>query len=274
MVRGFVCPVCAGEDFHQFTGYPKRNWAVYACSGCTNAYTFPQPGQVSYDEHRFADHYQKDEPRWRSYATPILKFIGRQVPSGRLLDVGCAGGLLIDEALRLGYQAEGIEPSSVGVSYCLQRGLQVRRGYFEADTYPSETFSVVVLAHVVEHVPDALALLRSARRVLRPNGVLCLSQTNYLGTIPKTFGRYWPYWVPQEHLVHFSPSGLRALLAKAGFEVVAHQFSSLDYPVNLELSNFRHWPGTGLFAVLRVISRLHLGLPFQGDQMYVLARPG
>src|SRR3954451_20387756 len=50
-------------------------------------------------------------------ARRLLDMIGRYVPAGRLLDVGCGHGLLLDEARRRGYEAEGLELSRDAAAY-------------------------------------------------------------------------------------------------------------------------------------------------------------
>lgn len=263
------CYVCAnpGLCFRFNLGTGK---AIYICDNCRNAITVPGP-EVAYEQNRFYVQSEKAEALYRSFATPIVEFIKRHLAGGRLLDVGTGGGLLIEEAAKFGFEAEGIDPSIGAVEFCTQRGLKVKCGSLEQDSYPAHSFDVVVLAHVIEHSPDPSQLLRTARRLLKPGGLICLSQTNYMGTVPRLLGTNWRFWVPQEHFVHFTPQGIQFLLEKTGLAMVELKSLPLGY--------FLHWTIGGPEAIVNnvgdlvgfFISKLRLGFPFVGDQMYILA---
>ena len=174
----------------------KNDSRILVCQNCSNALTFPAPADISYDDHAFHKQVTLDEKRWRSYSTEIAKFIKSNYgTTGRLLDVGCSHGLLLEEASQLGFAVEGIEPSEGAVEYCQQKGLNVNRGYLVKGIYPPTTFDVVVMSHVLEHVFEPGKLLETARSILTQDGVICLSQTNYQGTLARWLGKYWPAWV-------------------------------------------------------------------------------
>jgi SAM-dependent methyltransferase len=245
---------------------------IWMCGECTNAMTIPAPA-ASYDDHQFFQLAGLDEPRWRRYSSQLVDFITRHdTGRGRLLDVGCSHGFLVEEAARRGFLAEGVEPSRSGAEYCRQRGLAVRHGYLEEGTFPPRTFDVLVMAHVIEHLADPISLLRTARRVLSQAGLLCLSQTNYSGTLPRLLGRRWPYWVAHEHYYHFTPEGIERVLNAAGFERVALELVPLGYYPDFRLRSLRLIPGIALNTFDYLVSRWRIGWPYRGDQMYVLAR--
>lgn len=247
---------------------------ILVCQNCSNAITLPAPADISYDDHAFYKLVAQDEKRWRSYSTQIAMFIQRNyAKTGRLLDVGCSHGLLLEEASRLGFVVEGFEPSEGAVKYCNQKGLNVQRGYLAKGIYPPNTFDVVVMSHVLEHLLKPEELLKIAHSILTQDGVLCLSQTNYQGTLPVLLGRHWPAWVVQQHYYHFSQTGIKWLLQKAGFEVVAIELIPLGYSLYFSLGSPSAILSTAINTFQYLISRYRIGFPFYGDQMYILARP-
>jgi SAM-dependent methyltransferase len=138
--------------------------------------------------------------------------------------------------------------------------------------YQPNTFDVVVMSHVLEHVFDPTELLDTVRSLLTPDGVLCLSQTNYQGTLARWLGKYWPAWVAPEHYYHFSQAGITWLLQKAGFEVLKVDLLSLGYTLNFTFGPPRVMIHMALNTFQYLVSRYRIGFPFEGDQMYVLAR--
>ena len=117
------------------------------------------------------------------------------------------------------WNVTGVEPSCWSVERARERGLDVRHGTLETVQFPGESFDVVTMWDVVEHLADPLAELRRIHRLLRPDGLLALSTMNVDALFPRLAGRRWP-WYMQMHLVYFSRRSLHNMLTKAGFRVV------------------------------------------------------
>src|SRR3954452_6818432 len=101
--------------------------------------------------------YLDEEVGRRATARRLRDLIGARVPAGRLLDVGCGPGLLLDEARRCGYAPVGLEVSRAAARHATEvLGLDVRGFPFEA-CEPLERFDVVVLADVLEPLEDPRA---------------------------------------------------------------------------------------------------------------------
>lgn len=273
MVEHASCLVCGHQEFRRITG--RRGWEARACRRCANAFTFPPPAtDRQYDEHTFFTICASNAPRWRRGSEALVRFIVESgCPNGALLDVGFGSGLLIEAALAAGFRAEGIEASRAAVAAARERGILAQAGYLAPGVYPDASFDVVVLNHVLEHAADPLALLVTVRKLLKPNGCLCLGQTNYLGTVPRLLGPRWYGWAPVEHYSHFSLSGIDILLQRAGLQVKSSRITTLNWDW-AGLSGFpvTKWPGVMLSNLAALVTRWRLGCPFVGDQFNVLAQ--
>ena len=87
----------------------------------------------------------------------------------RLLDIGCGDGALIAELDRRqrGWQFAGVEIAEAAVELARGRCPDADIRWYDADTLPYErgAFDLAVLSHVLEHVPDPVAVLAEAARV-------------------------------------------------------------------------------------------------------------
>lgn len=263
------CFICKNEKV-KFWLKPYRGGTIYRCKNCTNAFTYPQP-KIDYEEKQFFLKSKEEEWEYKSYAKPLLVFIRGSIKKGRLLDVGCGGGYLVEEAIKKGFQAEGLDPSKEAVEFCKRRNLKVKEGFLQEKYYPEEFFDVVVSSHVLEHVADPIKFLFICRKILKRGGFLCFAQTNYTGTIPSLYGRFWEGWVPSEHFVHFSPSGIQFLLKKTGFKVEEVKVVPLGYHLCVKIKNLSTIVGSLYYSISFLISRFKLWPNFTGDQMYILA---
>lgn len=99
---------------------------------------------------------------------------GVRVPkSRRALDIGCgAGGVLA--RLTEKFDAAGIDMSPIARDYCAKRGLKALDGMLP-DGLPftePESFDVIVLSEVIEHVKEDRASVQTVARLLKPGGLL------------------------------------------------------------------------------------------------------
>jgi 2-polyprenyl-3-methyl-5-hydroxy-6-metoxy-1,4-benzoquinol methylase len=179
--------------------------------------------------------YLEEEAGRRATARRLLDLIGARVSTGRLLDVGCGPGLLLDEARRRGYAPVGLELSRAAARHATEvLGLDVREVAFEAFE-PLEHFDVVVLADVLEHLDDPRAGLERAARLLRPGGVLCVVTPDPASLTARVAGaRWWGYIAA--HTCLLPHRTLRELVAASGLSVTD------DVPL-VRTFSMRRWIG-------------------------------
>lgn len=151
----------------------------------------------------------------------------------RLLDVGCALGFMLQEAKAAGWEPAGVETSEFAARYAAeQTGCPVTAGTLRDAAFLSESFDVVTLMDVIEHVPEPSDLIAEIHRILRPGGVLFLITPNFASFFVWLYGlQAYGVW-PDQHVVYFRPSTIARLLHQAGFKKV-FTGSKDFYPDNL-----------------------------------------
>lgn len=138
-------------------------------------------------------------------------------PGGRLLEIGCGSGALLDCMGSLGWRAEGLDIDPAAVEQARDKKLRVSCGTLEQQHYVDDTFDAVIMSHVIEHVPDPEGLLAECRRILKPGGVLSLVTPNVASFGSHYFGRSWLHLDPPRHLMLYNCGTLHKLARKAGF---------------------------------------------------------
>lgn len=125
-----------------------------------------------------------------TFADNVGSLVAARAPEGaRLLDIGAGFGSFVLAARRLGLDAVGIEISEFEVMYAKKR---LRRDRANEDPesimylgdamrlpFDANTFDVITLWNVLEHVPDYKRLLYQAHKVLRPGGRMYIICPNY-----------------------------------------------------------------------------------------------
>lgn len=158
----------------------------------------------------------------------------------RFLDYGCGGGHFVKAAQELGLEAMGMELDEVSVEWANIRGLSVVYGTLpdNENLLGSEKFDIIMMMHVLEHVPKPINVLRLLVDRLNPGGSLLIgvpdqkSFPSRLKVFLRLFGvrrNEYGFVQPPIHLHGFSMAGLLKLAAALGLEVVRKaKISPLD----------------------------------------------
>jgi SAM-dependent methyltransferase len=210
----------AGADAFSPTNHrPGEHGALYRCVECG---TVQQPAlPTGADLHALYrtmhdDAYLAEESGRRATARRLLDAIGRYVPAGRLLDVGCGHGLLLDEARRRGYEVEGLELSAGAAAYAREvLGLPVAEATLADADGP---FHAIVLADVIEHLDDPAGTIARCRDLLAPGGVLCVVTPDPASLTARAFGPRWWALLPA-HTYLLPRRTLRELLTAHGLVI-------------------------------------------------------
>jgi SAM-dependent methyltransferase len=164
----------------------------------------------------------------------------RHCRTGRLLDVGCGTGAFLTEMHSVpGWQLMGVEPVALACRKARSFGLSVVRGKLSEAAFPNETFDVVTMWHVLEHVCDPTVNLLEAHRILRPSGTLLVAVPVMDSLLRRWFGPEWVEWDLPRHTFLFSSATMHALLRKSDFRLQSIQAPFSEYRVmQMSLANW------------------------------------
>lgn len=140
---------------------------------------------------------------------------------GRVLDVGCGTGALLDEMSRNAGEVWGLDISPEALAFCRQRGhTRLVQGDAAHLPFRGADFDVVTAIGVIEHLDDDEAFLRELARVLKPGGVLVL--------LTSSFSFLWSlHDVANEHRRRYTLRPLKRRIERAGFNTL--RFSHLNF---------------------------------------------
>lgn len=161
--------------------------------------------------------------------------------SGQILDVGCGAGQSLKVfAQREGWSVSGVEIDARSVHAAREHGLFVWDGRFEVAPLEPESFDLVRMSHYLEHVLDPLANLQRAHHVLKPGGLLYVEIPSIESWDFAFWGRYWGALHFPRHLIFPARRHMRALLARAGFTLLAirPRFRTCGWSAGIQ--NFLH----------------------------------
>ena len=172
-----------------------------------------------------------------SYRKIVLKTC--PTPHGKsIVEIGGGNGFFLEEAQKMGFETiTEIEPSKLA----FESAHEDLKPYFKVDILREGLISdnsedIVVIFHVLDHLPDPLAVLNLIHKMLKPGGSICIAVHNVNSLSSKLLRDKSPIF-DVEHTYLYSKSTIKILLTQAGFtNIKVHHYKnsySLAYLVHL-----------------------------------------
>ena len=258
LLENVSCPVC-GSDRYQIIRAPcypdetdteslLRGYSsasdvrlmdrIVRCNECEMVFLSPRLRSdlilSSYAESPDHDHWPQRDLRvttFRRSLSSLIKRLGLAPKEDfRILDIGSAGGYFCRAANDAGFTCIGIEPNKeLAEKGRRHYGVDLRCGTLNDQAFSANSFSLVTLWDVLEHVPDPRGLLRQIGPLLTKGGYLAVNFPDYGSRIRKLMGFRWPFFL-SVHLHYFTTTHLDRLLNESGYRTlyVAPHWQTLE----------------------------------------------
>ena len=228
-----LCQTRDEESVWRSTDYLTGHvFSVVHCRRCGLRYLNPRPSPKELADYYPQRHQSSEPARYeRMDAPPRIRAVQKLVRGkpGRILDVGCGKGLVLARLKTAGWEVFGTESSEVSSRVARSSGVAVFECAVEDCPFEEDSFDVVTMFHVLEHVENPLETLAAVRRILKPEGKLLVEVPNAGSWYAGLFGGDWFHLDVPRHLYHFSPSSLRLMLQRAGFEPAIESTTNVQY---------------------------------------------
>ena len=227
----------SAREYKITAGSLQADLRLVRCAHCGLVYANPI-GSIAFVAAQYAnladELYLAEEKGRRIGARAVLKKITRFKRRGKLLEVGSAAGFLLDEAVKLGWEAHGIEPSKFLADFSRNKlGLVSVVNSLEDAKFPPNYFDAIVLADVLEHLYDPRSQLEKLRVLLKPSGILYISTPDIDSFLSRILKAKW-WGIQHGHLYYFSRKTLAKMLDLCGFK-------PLSYSAYLRVFSVNYW---------------------------------
>ena len=230
MVSLAQCPGCLGHRTK--LRLVKNSYPIHRCGDCELFFVHPQPSQEELGSVYSASYFSRgnkyapgadpgQDPNWLNDQCKI-ELVKRWCSRGRLLDVGCALGGFLAVAQTQGFEVEGVEI----VEYAAEQArTRLHTKVSHSDIYSAklapESYDVITMWDVIEHLTDPNLAFEKISRALRPKGYIAFSTGDISSTWARITGKRWPLLTPPQHLYFFSQRSMSRLLERHSFSMKA-----------------------------------------------------
>lgn len=201
------------------------DWPIKKCFECGLIQINPLPSIKEVNKLYQGDYwkslssYGQQFSTHKNYFQKKFREIKKYHSTGKLLDIGCALGSLLEVAQKQGFRAEGIDISDFAVKQCRSFGLTATQGII-TDIKKKNYYDIITAFEVIEHELDPVLTIKTIHKLLKKNGLLVVTVPNSGTLISKIMGSYWFGYRNKEHLFHYTVDSLRLLLEKGGFKKI------------------------------------------------------
>ena len=178
------------------------------------------PSHVNTEEYEkmysLEDTYWWFQGRMHIIEAILAEFMTDRPRAGRVLDLGCGTGLMLERLAK--FRPAGLDFSPLSLQFCRQRGARnLMRGDVTALPLEDGSMDLVLALDLIEHVEHDDAMLVEVERVLRPGGW-------FMASVPAHQWLWSDHDVSLHHFRRYSYDGFKARLVEAGLEPVKYSF--------------------------------------------------
>lgn len=264
-VNVFRCPVC-----QQSNGKPWQSikgWILDKCGTCGMVYANPVPTEealrcaYALPEREYNAFFQSDyidskkilsgTAEWQqAMCCRQLNVIEKYIPRrGRILEIGCGSGVFLEEAQKRGWGTFGIDLGNWGRDPAQDKKLHIFNSSLFDCSFEPESFDVVFMAALLEHVQTPQRYADYVYNILKPGGVLYIAGLPNIRSLAIQLGvDKWIGNHPPIHLLYFSRKTIKLLLKKAGFKKIQVKSYGISETVLEAIFNRKKQKYSGFYA--------------------------
>lgn len=264
-----ICALCKSPYskilFETETEHSK--FKILQCKQCDLVSTFPLPDEELLKIHNETHYYGERESKFIPFLQRIrcklskiragqyLSMVPKSVRRPKILDIGCAEGRLLQSFYEYGCDCFGIEHFSYPVERFVNREkINYLVGDLNSFELDRESFDVIILWHVLEHMDDPDQVMSIIYDILKPNGIFIIAVPNYSSPEARLFQQFWFHLDIPWHKYHFTKRSFRLLIERNHFRVVKSTTFCIEqgiFGIMQSTLNCMGWPRNELYEAMK-----------------------
>jgi len=230
------CPVCGSDVFEPFISgkdyfLTGESFGIVKCRDCGFRFTNPRPEPSElgryYQSAEYISHSDSRKGFFALVYQQVRKYtLGRKYAmiskfqsQGEILDIGCATGQFLNYMAKHGWKTTGIEPDEQTRKRAISEFRLEVFSEEKLNVFPKESFDVITMWHVLEHVSDLNGRIAQIKNLLKPGGTFIVAVPNANAMDAKIYGTYWAAYDLPRHLYHFTEKDMKLLMNKYAFNI-------------------------------------------------------
>ena len=205
----------------------RETFQITECSECGFLFTNPRPTDDLLASYYKSEEYISHTNSKRGFFNKLyqavrrrtmkqkIKLIGKK--RGKLLELGSGTGDLLALCKKHGWDCTGIEPDPNARKEAKKNHELDLAPLLEEKNIKKSGFDVIMMWHVLEHIPNLNETLKIIKKGLSENGLCYIAVPNHKSLDSKIYKSAWAAYDVPRHLYHFDKSSISKIMEKHGF---------------------------------------------------------
>jgi SAM-dependent methyltransferase len=231
------CPICNSIRTMPFLScldytVSRETFQITECESCGFKYTNPRPEESILGGYYKSEEYVSHSNTKKGFINSTyqlvrkytllkkLQLVSKHFKTGKILDIGCGTGEFLSTCKDAKWKTIGIEPDVDARAMAIKNyGLDVREES-ELKNLKDDSFEIISMWHVLEHVPKLNERIIELKRLIKPNGIIIIAVPNCSSFDAKLYRKFWAAYDLPRHLYHFTPNDINGIFGKHGMKIV------------------------------------------------------
>ncbi|MFA8298658.1 MAG: class I SAM-dependent methyltransferase [Hyphomicrobiales bacterium] len=232
-----ACPICGSVALKSYMTtkdffLTQEEFSISECSDCHFKFTNPRPEPEQLGKYYKSEEYISHSNNKKGFVNGIYQAVRQYTlakkfqaitkikKEGKILDIGCATGELLNFFQQNKWETLGIEPDPDARNLAeTNYNLDVREEEDIANL-EDKSFDVITMWHVLEHVANLQERAERLSQLVKDDGLVVIAVPNIDSWDAKHYGDKWAAIDVPRHLYHFSQKNMETLMQQHGFKLI------------------------------------------------------
>lgn len=266
------CILCGHDELIPLERYKKAH--LCQCLRCNLVFSDVKPSANEIKElqtqQKWKEHITEDTRRRYSH---IFDRFEHFKSNNRILDLDCSHGEFLEMAKERGWDVYGTADTEKSLEICRSKGLEMYEGALNTDIFADDSFDIVCMRNVLEHVTNPDEEIKKIWRIVRSGGLVYATTPNFNSYLRYRLRERYSIISYPLRLVYYSRSPFKKLFKQNNFKVLETEASGVSYSKRkiamaksqvplTEESDFIEWEESGKETKFSRFQRKNLGPVF------------
>ena len=238
MIVYTTCPNCGDTNISKALSakdytVSEEDFEIWECKNCSLRFTQNVPDQANIGKYYHSENYISHSDTSKGLINTLYHKVRKRTliqkrnlvekstgkKAGNILDVGAGTGAFLNTMKNANWNCTGIEPDNTARDKALELYNIHLNEAGKLYSLPSESFDVITLWHVLEHVHVLHNYVDQLKKLLSTEGKLFIAVPNYTSGDAQIYDQFWAAYDVPRHLYHFSPKAMTDLLNRHGLKL-------------------------------------------------------
>lgn len=224
------CILCGNDELIPLERYQAAH--LCQCLKCHLVFSIRKPTleqiELLQKRKKWKEHITHDAHRRYSH---ILDRFEHFRKNNRILDLDCSHGEFLEMAKKRGWEVYGTADTQEALELCKEKGLEMYEGALKTEIFAEESFDIVCMRNVLEHVSSPNEEIQKIHRILRTGGLLYATTPNFNSFLRFRLKEKYSIISYPLRLVYYTRRPFKRLFRQNNFKVFETEASGVSISI-------------------------------------------